>query len=127
MSRPRKLTTPNGRAVKARGRQWENTVVRLLRDIVGWTSASRNGAVHGSNDRGDIGNVPLTVQCKAVDRIQLWRHLDDALTQADANQTGDEAVVVYKRHLAKPEDAAWVLPGSFALRLLHNYYLSRTE
>ncbi|MFI6685351.1 hypothetical protein [Streptomyces sp. NPDC050485] len=119
--KPRKLTKPNGAAVKARGRNWENDLVKVFHDL-GYEDAKRNGAIYGSHDRGDIGNIPLTVQAKAVDRIQLWKHLDDALVQAHNNGTGDEACVIYKRHNAPTEDAAWVLPGAFAERLIHTYY-----
>ncbi|GAA0579184.1 hypothetical protein [Streptomyces crystallinus] len=119
--KPRKLTQPNGAAVKARGRNWENDLVKVFRNL-GYEEAKRNGAIYGSHDRGDIGNVPLTVQAKAVDRVQLWKHLDDSLMQAQNNGTGDEACLIYKRHLAPAEGAAWVFPGSFATRLLNAYY-----
>jgi hypothetical protein len=119
--RPRKLAVPNGQAVKARGRNWEIAIVAVCQAI-GWTTARRNGAVHGSRDRGDIGGVPLTIQAKAVDRVQLWRHLDDAIEQAANNDTGDETCVVYKRHGASTSAAAWVFPGAFAQRLLERYY-----
>ncbi|MFK0295494.1 hypothetical protein ACIQU6_34185 [Streptomyces sp. NPDC090442] len=119
--KPRKLARPNGAAVKARGRNWENELVRIFHGL-GYTEAKRNGAIYGTHDRGDIGNIPLTVQAKAVDRIQLWKHLDDALAQAANNGTGAETCVVYKRHNAASKDAAWVLPGAFAQRLIHSYY-----
>ncbi|GAA2917074.1 hypothetical protein GCM10020221_11470 [Streptomyces thioluteus] len=118
---PRKLGRPNGRAVKARGRTWENSVVSVWRAL-GFAGAERNGSVYGSQDRGDIGGIPCTCQCKSVTRVQLWKHLDEALAQAVNNGTGDETCVVYKRHGAPTDDAAWVLPGSFAARLMHAYY-----
>ncbi|GGP72206.1 hypothetical protein [Streptomyces melanogenes] len=119
--KPRKLSKPNGAAVKARGRNWENDLVKVFHDL-GYEEAKRNGAIYGSHDRGDIGNVPLTVQAKAVDRIQLWKHLDDALAQAHNNGTGSDTCVVYKRHQAATGEAAWVFPGNFAMRLLDAYY-----
>ncbi|MEV6675216.1 hypothetical protein [Streptomyces sp. NPDC051162] len=119
--KPRKLSTPNGAAVKARGRNWENSVVDIWKSL-GYDGAKRNGAIYGSNDRGDIGEIPCTCQCKAVDRVQLWKHLDEALKQSANNGTADETCVVYKRHGATPEKAAWVLPGSFAQKLIHAYY-----
>lgn len=118
--RARKLAVPNGRAVKARGRNWENALVAVFRRL-GCPDAKRNGAVFGARDRGDIGNVPLTVQGKAVDRVQLWRHLDEALTQSTNNGTPGSACVVYKRHGAATSQAAWVFPGEFAERLLADY------
>lgn len=121
--KPRKLTRPNGRSVKDRGRRFENAIVAVFRRL-GWTNAKRNGQVYGSEDRGDIGNIPLTVQCKAVDRIELWKHLDDAFKQAERNGSGDETAVVYKRHEAGTEQAAWVIPGSFAERLFLAYWLT---
>lgn len=120
-TRPRKLRNPNGRAVKARGRNFENAIVKVWHRL-GWPNAKRNGAVYGQADRGDIGNVPLTVQCKAVDRIELWKHLDQARTQAENNGTGDETAVVYKRHESNTDQAAWVVPGAFMERLLSVYY-----
>lgn len=122
MTKPRKLAVPNGRAVKARGRNWENAVVLFCRSVIGWPRAKRNGAVYGGHDRGDIGEIPMTIQCKAVERVQMWTHLDDALEQAGHNGTGDETAVVYKRHGGPTGEAAWVLPGSFAARLLRAYY-----
>ncbi|MFC0547070.1 hypothetical protein [Kutzneria chonburiensis] len=119
----RKLSVPNGRAVKARGRNWENAVVSICHRL-GWVDAKRNGAVYGGADRGDIGGAPLTIQCKAVDRVQLWRHLDDAIEQAGHNGTSDETCVVYKRHGGSTADAAWVFRGDFAERLLQHYYLT---
>ncbi|GGM39308.1 hypothetical protein GCM10012275_07790 [Longimycelium tulufanense] len=112
---------PNGRAVKARGRNWETAVVMIWRRI-GFPRAKRNGAVFGSKDRGDVGEIPVTCQAKAVTRVQMWQHLDEALEQARHNGTGVAACVVYKRHHAAPEDAAWVLPGRFAEELLRSYY-----
>ncbi|MFD9569714.1 hypothetical protein ACFWBI_07705 [Streptomyces sp. NPDC059982] len=119
--RPRKLAKPNGAAVKARGRNWENELVRLFQEL-GYVDAKRNGSIYGSADRGDLSGVPLTVQAKAVDRVQLWKHLDDALEQAGHNGTGRETCVVYKRHGAHTLESAWVIPGTFAVRLLHAYY-----
>ncbi|AYV29660.1 hypothetical protein ACWCYZ_00810 [Streptomyces virginiae] len=121
--RPRKLAKPNGAAVKARGRNWENELVQVFRDL-GYADAKRNGAIYGSADRGDIGGVPLTVQAKAVDRIQLWKHLDESIAQAQRNGTGLETCVIYKRHGASTIESAWVIPGAFAMRLLHAYYSS---
>ncbi|RJQ79945.1 hypothetical protein D5S17_09230 [Pseudonocardiaceae bacterium YIM PH 21723] len=121
MPAPRTLKTPNGRAVKARGRTWENQVAALFQ-VLGYPQARRNGAVHGRHDRGDLTGTPLTVQCKAVTRVQLWRHLDEALVQAGNNGTADETCVVYKRHGAPAEQAAWVVPGPLMLRLLAAYY-----
>ncbi|WP_030372914.1 hypothetical protein [Streptomyces rimosus] len=120
-NKPRKLAKPNGAAVKARGRNWENAVAREWRHL-GFAEAKRNGAIYGSHDRGDIGGIPCTCQCKAVDRIQMWKHLDEALAQAANNGTADETCVVYKRHEAPTHEAAWIFPGSFAQRLLHAYY-----
>ncbi|MFE7313793.1 hypothetical protein ACFU7T_11900 [Streptomyces sp. NPDC057555] len=119
--KPRKLAKPNGAAVKARGRNWESELVQTFHEL-GYTEAKRNGAIYGAEDRGDIGGTPLTVQAKAVDRIQLWKHLDEALKQAVNNGTADETCVVYKRHGRPTHEAAWVLPGAFAKRLLHAYY-----
>ncbi|MEO6086937.1 MAG: hypothetical protein ABIQ18_27880 [Umezawaea sp.] len=124
--KPRKLKVPHGRAVKARGRNWENEIVAVFKRL-GNAEAKRNGAIYGSQDRGDIGGVPLTVQCKAVDRIQMWTHLDEAIRQAGPNGTGDETAVVYKRHGATVAEAAWVVPGSFMERLLATYYVTSGE
>ncbi|MFI6049026.1 hypothetical protein ACIBCO_02925 [Streptomyces violascens] len=119
--KPRKLAKPNGAAVKARGRNWENDLVKVFRDL-GYEDAKRNGAIYGSHDRGDIGNVPLTVQAKAVDRIQMWKHLDEALVQAANNGTGDEACVVYKRHGAPVDSGAVVVSLTFWKRLVSAYH-----
>ncbi|WP_179079980.1 hypothetical protein [Streptomyces rectiverticillatus] len=122
--KPRKLAQPNGRAVKARGRNHENATVEDWQEI-GFAGAKRNGAIYGSKDRGDIGDIPATCQCKAVERVQMWKHLDEAIDQAVNGGTGDELCVVYKRHGAGRDSNAWVFPGSFAKRLLKSYYGGR--
>ena len=121
--KPRKLTTPNGRSVKAHsGREWENKVAQFFQDH-GWPNTQRNGTIYGKHDRGDISGIPCTVQCKSVARVQMWDHLNDALVQAINNGTGDKTIVVYKRHgKSCPSQGAWVLPGSFAMQLLKAYF-----
>lgn len=120
--RPRKLARPNGRAVKARGRDWENALVRW-NHAMGFAGAGRNGAVHGSADRGDIGGVPWTTQAKNVTRVQMWEHLDQTLLQSQRAGTGDECFVAYKRPgYAAVGAGAGVVPMTFLERLLITYY-----
>lgn len=119
----------NGRAVKARGRNFENHVAIVLRRIE--PDCERNGGRFGNLDRGDIdtAGLGLAVQVKNVKRIQLLDTMDDAWLQAiNADVPHSVAVHRYRRGdtFGLHSRNVWSFNEDLALELLETWYRFKT-
>lgn len=59
-----------------------------LRDLLlpYWPNATRNLDQHGSDKRDHLHVADLHVQCKRVERLNIWAALDQAITEATDNR-----------------------------------------
>jgi len=91
------------RAIKARGRQFENDVVEVFK-ANGFPDAERRRQ-RGINDAGDIAGVPmLVIECKNEKRINLAGYMAELEREAGACF----GVVTVKRR-GKGADQAYVV------------------
>lgn len=122
----------NGRAVKARGRSFENHVAQQLRDATGAAIERHGSRYFGSGDRGDLDTKELgvVVQVKNTGTQAMLRVLDEAEQQA-GNAGLDDYLVVFRNrrgHRYGPHRKnAWVFPEELALRLLQAANLTISE
>ena len=97
----------NGKAMKARGSQFERDVARYLA-AHGHPYAERAYGAGRSDDRGDIDGMPgWVVECKAHKAMALAGWVDEAVREA-ANAGGAVPVVVAKRR-GRPTGDAYVV------------------
>jgi hypothetical protein len=72
----------NGRAMKAKGSQFERDVVAVLRSH-GWPHAERSYGAGRPRDVGDIDGLPgFCIEVKNCKRIELASFMDEAATEA---------------------------------------------
>lgn len=83
-------------ASKRKGTAWETAVVNYLHDR-GFLAAERR-ALAGALDRGDIAGVPqTTIECKAVQRIELASIVDEAETERGNNHDAYAVSIIKRR------------------------------
>ena len=102
---------------KAKGTAAESAVVNYLRDA-GWPVVERR-ALNGSQDKGDIANLPDTVvEVKACREFDLAGWVAEANTERD--NAGVEYGVVWAKRRGKTDPGEWyvVMDGATFVRLL---------
>jgi len=98
----------NGRAMKARGSQFERDVAQFLREH-GHPFVERAYGAGRSDDRGDLDGLPRwVVEVKACRAIDLAGWMDEAKRE-QGNAGSDYAAVVAKRRTRPVADAYVVL------------------
>ncbi len=76
------MTATNGRAMKAKGSQWERDVVKVLRNA-GHQFVERAYGAGRHDDRGDIDGLPgFVIEAKNCGRIELGPWMDEAVREA---------------------------------------------
>lgn len=94
----------DARAIKAKGRKWENDVVDLFR-AHGFNAERRRQ--RGSADAGDIAvhGLPLVVEAKCEKRISLSCYLDELKAECGCTDVG----AVFAKRRGKGSHDAYVL------------------
>lgn len=94
----------DARAIKAKGRKWENDVVDLFK-AHGFNAERRRQ--RGSADAGDIAvhGLPLVVEAKCEKNISLASYMDELKSETGPNDTG----AVFAKRRGKGSHEAYVL------------------
>lgn len=97
----KKTRTPQqiGKASKAKGARYELEVAHFLQ-AHGYPDAHRTAQHCGkTGDAGDVEGVPgLHIECKRVERLNLYSAYHQAVRDNDAKNAGDIPVVVHKKN-----------------------------
>lgn len=88
-----------GRASKQKGARFELEIAHYLQDH-GYPDAHRTAQHCGkTGDAGDVEGVPyLHIECKRVERLNLYSAYHQAVRDNSAKGNGDIPVVVHKRN-----------------------------
>ncbi len=100
---------------KAKGRKLQNLVVADLIQVLGLDPTLVRPAImgEGGEDVKDYsGKLPISVECKNTEKLQVWNALDQAQENAPA---GKEPVLVFKKNRKEPHA---VISWKYFLKLL---------
>lgn len=87
-----------GKASKARGKRAELDLVHKLHEF-GFSEARRTSQYCGKAGTSDIVGVPgVHVECKAVQRLNIWEALLQSKRDSEADGNGDIPAVFFKRN-----------------------------
>lgn len=88
-----------GRASKQKGARFELEVAHFLRDH-GYPDAHRTAQHCGkTGDAGDVEGIPgLHIECKHVEKLNLYNAYHQVVRDNSAKNTGDIPVVVHKKN-----------------------------
>lgn len=87
-----------GKASKARGKRAELDLVHKLQEL-GFSEARRTAQYCGKAGTSDIVGVPgVHVECKAVQRLNIWEALSQSKRDSEADGKGDIPAVFFKRN-----------------------------
>jgi len=104
-----------GAGSRQKGSRWERDVVAYLHGRC-WPAAHRTRTPGFEADRGDVGGLPLVIECKNVERwsVQEWmRQAEEAGMRA-----GLPWCVVAKRPGLPVDEAAVIVPADLFFTLL---------
>lgn len=97
----KKTRTPQqiGRASKQKGSRFELEVAHYFRDR-GYPDAHRTAQHCGkTGDAGDVEGVPhLHIECKHVEKLNLYNAYHQAVRDNSAKNSGDIPVVIHKKN-----------------------------
>ena len=97
----KKTRTPQqiGKASKAKGARFELEVAHYLQEH-GYPDAHRTVQYCGkTGDAGDVEGVPhLHIECKHVEKLNLYNAYHQAVRDSSANGDGNIPVVIHKRN-----------------------------
>lgn len=88
-----------GRASKAKGARFELEIAHYFKDH-GFPDAHRTAQHCGkTGDAGDVEGVPhLHVECKHVEKLNLYNAYHQAVRDNNAKNAGDIPVVIHKKN-----------------------------
>ncbi|MFR8352781.1 MAG: hypothetical protein ACLVB1_09045 [Blautia obeum] len=91
-----------GRASKQKGARFELEVAHYLQEH-GYPDAHRTAQHSGkTGDAGDVEGVPhLHIECKHVEKLNLYNAYHQAVRDSSANGDGNIPVVIHKRNRRK--------------------------
>lgn len=102
------MSATNGRAMKAKGSQFERSVAAYLREH-GHAHAERSYGAGRPDDRGDLDGLPrFCVEVKAHRALDLAAFVDEATAEAAHCPTGTMPVVIAKRR-GRPTAESYVV------------------
>ena len=89
-----------GKASKARGKRAELDLVHKLQQEFGFSDARRTAQYCGKAGTSDVVGVPgVHCECKAVERLNIWKALAQSRRDSEANgKGGDIPAVFFKRN-----------------------------
>lgn len=97
----KKVRTPQqiGRASKQKGARFELQIAHYLQDH-GYPDAHRTAQHCGkTGDAGDVEGVPhLHIECKHVERLNLYDAYHQSVRDNSAKNSGDIPVVIHKKN-----------------------------
>lgn len=87
-----------GKASKARGKRAELDLVHKLQEF-GFLEARRTAQYCGKAGTSDVVGIPgVHCECKAVERLNIWKALVQSGRDAEADGKGDIPAVFFKRN-----------------------------
>lgn len=87
-----------GKASKARGKRAELDLVHELQSY-GFTEARRTAQYCGKAGTSDVVGIPgVHIECKAVQRLNIWEALSQSERDSKADGNGDISAVFFKRN-----------------------------
>lgn len=98
-SKNKKKPRQIGRASKQKGARFELEVAHYLQEH-GYPDAHRTAQHSGkTGDAGDVEGVPhLHIECKHVEKLNLYNAYHQAVRDSSANGDGNIPVVIHKRN-----------------------------
>lgn len=100
----KKKRTPQqiGRASKSKGARFELEIAHYFKNY-GYSDARRTAQHCGkTGDAGDVEGIPgLHIECKHVERLNLYEAYHQAVRDNTAKNSGDIPVVIHKKNRKK--------------------------